>query len=128
MADISKITLPSGETYNIDAVTVDGHTVKSNVPSNAVFTDTIDLNSMTGTLSISKGGTGATNAENARTSLGLGSAAVKEVDTAISSTSTNIPTTAAVINYIETHTSGPFIVDKVLAMTDTTKVYIYVGN
>lgn len=61
---------------------------------------------MTGTLPIGKGGTGATSAATARTSLGLGAAAVKEVDNTISSTSTNIPTTAAVINYVETHTSS----------------------
>lgn len=42
MADISQITIPVGsttETYDIDAKTVNGHTVEKNVPSNAVFTD-----------------------------------------------------------------------------------------
>lgn len=103
MADISKITLPSGETYNIDAVTVDGHTIQSDVPANAVFTDTKDLDSMTGTLPVNKGGTGGTSAATARTNLGLGSAAIKNIDVAIAkgSSSTNIPTTAAIASFVE---------------------------
>lgn len=40
MADISKIKLPNNTTYDINAATVNGHTVDKNVPSNAVFTDT----------------------------------------------------------------------------------------
>ena len=37
MADISKINLPNDNNnpYNIDAVTVNGHTVDKDVPSNA---------------------------------------------------------------------------------------------
>ena len=103
MADVSKITLPDGSTYNIDAVTVNGHTVNANVPANAIFTDTTDLNQMTGTLPVNKGGTGAIDAEAARSNLGLGSAATKAIDTSISKSSltTNIPTTAAVINFVE---------------------------
>ena len=43
MADISKINLPNDNNnpYNIDAVTVNGHTVDKDVPSNAKFTDTL---------------------------------------------------------------------------------------
>lgn len=40
MPDISKIVTPDGSEYNIKASTVNGHTVNSDVPSNAVFTDT----------------------------------------------------------------------------------------
>lgn len=40
MANISKIELPNGTTYDINAATVNGHTVGKDVPSNAVFTDT----------------------------------------------------------------------------------------
>ena len=43
-----------------NAATVNGLTVQTAVPANAKFTDTTDLGSMTGTLPISKGGTGAT--------------------------------------------------------------------
>lgn len=39
MPDISQITLPDNNTYDIDAVTVNGHTVNTDVPSGAVFTD-----------------------------------------------------------------------------------------
>ncbi len=40
MADISQIKLPDGNSYNINATTVNKHTVESDVPANAVFTDT----------------------------------------------------------------------------------------
>ena len=40
MADITQIELPDGNTYDINAKTVNGHTVASDVPANAVFTDT----------------------------------------------------------------------------------------
>jgi hypothetical protein len=40
MADISQIKLPNNTTYDINAKKVNGKTVESNVPSNAVFTDT----------------------------------------------------------------------------------------
>ena len=56
---------------------VNGHTVEANVPSNAKFTDTTALTSMTGTLAIEHGGTNATSAEGARTNLGLGSIATE---------------------------------------------------
>lgn len=123
MADISKITLPSGETYNIDAVTVDGHTIQSNVPANAIFTDTKDLNSMTGTLPVNKGGTGGESAATARTNLGLGSAAVKDVDVSITedSSSTNIPTTAAVANFVKNR-EVEITVDSVLSNSSTNPV------
>lgn len=40
MADLSQIELPNGTTYDIDAVTVNGHTVLSDVPASADFLDT----------------------------------------------------------------------------------------
>lgn len=58
---------------------VNGHTVEANVPSNAKFTDTTDLTSMTGTLAIEHGGTGATTAANAWAALG-GGASGKHAD------------------------------------------------
>ena len=39
MSDISQIKLPDNTTYNINAKTVNGHTVDKDVPSSAVFTD-----------------------------------------------------------------------------------------
>lgn len=40
MASISKIKIPNGTTYDINAVTVNDHTVNSDVPKDAKFTDT----------------------------------------------------------------------------------------
>lgn len=40
MAYISKIKLPNNDTYDINASIVNSHTVESDVPSDAVFTDT----------------------------------------------------------------------------------------
>lgn len=64
MADISKIVLPNGNEYNIKDATVrtalDGHTVGSNVPASAVFTDTtyaISISSNVITLTSSTGST-----------------------------------------------------------------------
>lgn len=54
------------------------YTLGKSVPSNAVFTDTTALGSMTGTLPISKGGTGATTAADARSAIG---ALAKDGDT-----------------------------------------------
>lgn len=44
---------------------VNGHTVNSDVPANAVFTDTKDLTQMTGTLPVGNGGTGKTTLNDA---------------------------------------------------------------
>ena len=64
MADISKIILPSGSEYNIkDAsarTALNGHTIASNVPANALFTDTTYTISISGnviTLTSSSGRT-----------------------------------------------------------------------
>lgn len=46
------------------------YTLGKSVPANAVFTDTTALGSMTGTLPVSKGGTGATTAADARNAIG----------------------------------------------------------
>lgn len=56
---------------------VNGHTVEANVPSDAKFTDTTALTSMTGTLAIDHGGTGAITAAGARTNLELGTMATE---------------------------------------------------
>lgn len=58
---------------------------------------------VSGTVAVSHGGTGATTAANARTNLGLGGAATKSVDTSFtgSSTSSSLPTTAAVVTALK---------------------------
>ena len=40
MASISKIKTIDGTTYDINAVTVNGHSVNSDIPANAALTDT----------------------------------------------------------------------------------------
>lgn len=40
MADISQIKLPNNNTYDINAKKVNGHIVGTDVPANALFTDT----------------------------------------------------------------------------------------
>lgn len=55
-----------------NAATVNSHTVESNVPTNAVFTDTTDLTQMTGTLTAAHGGTGQTSLQATRNAMGLG--------------------------------------------------------
>lgn len=77
--------------------TVNGHTLYADVPENAAFTDTTDLGSMTGTLGVNQGGTGATSASLARTNLGLGTAAILGYETTVASDS-NLPTGNAVMN------------------------------
>lgn len=68
---------------------------------------------VTGTVAIANGGTGATTAANARTNLGLGAAAVKGVDTTVTSGSTNLITSGGVntalnslLDIVDTKLSG----------------------
>lgn len=49
-----------------------------------------------GTIDVTAGGTGATSAANARTNLGLGSAATKASETTLSSSTSKVPTSSAV--------------------------------
>lgn len=82
-----------------NATKVNNHTVNTDVPANAVFTDTTALGSMSGTLSLEHGGTGATSAAAARTNLGLGSAATASTASTVGNNS-NLPTGAAVQTYV----------------------------
>ena len=40
MANLSKITLPNNQTYDLRDSNLNGHVVQSDVPADAVFTDT----------------------------------------------------------------------------------------
>lgn len=48
MSSISQIKLPNGSVYDINSKTVNGHTVNSDVPSNAKFTDTLRRRAVVG--------------------------------------------------------------------------------
>lgn len=67
------------------------------------FTDTTNLSQMTGTLSLTNGGTGATTAEDARSNLGLGSAATLASATTVNNNDTTLPTGQAVTTRINNH-------------------------
>lgn len=86
-----------GKVYINDSqiTTINGSTVGDNPK----FTDTVALGSMTGTLGLDHGGTGATSAAAARTNLGLGSAALASTAASVGN-NTNLPTGAAVQTYI----------------------------
>lgn len=94
------VTFPAQVTATNFSGKINNHTVNSDVPANAVFTDTKDLTQMTGTLTIDHGGTGATTAANARSNLGLGAAATYEVESAVANDS-KLPTGAAVKSFVE---------------------------
>ena len=107
-----------------DAATVNGKTVQTAVPANAVFTDTkytgsngislsgtvfsnsgvrsVATGTSNGTINVDTGGTTTSVAVK-----GLGTAAYKSVDTSMttSSTSANVPTTAAVASAIKSAVS-----------------------
>lgn len=73
-----------------------GYTIGTSVPSNAVFTDTTTSVSYSTTpASVNVSTTGATG------SIVLGEAATKQVDSTVTSSSTNLPTSAAVATYVQ---------------------------
>lgn len=90
------VTVP----YATNAGTVNGKTVEVDVPANAVFTDTTDLTSMTGTLGVAHGGTGQTSLTAGSVLVGNGTSAVnlKAIDTTAGGTqnSTDLITSGAV--------------------------------
>jgi len=72
-----------------------GYTIGTSVPSNAIFTDTTTSVSYSTTpASVNVSTTGATG------SVVLGEAATKQVDSTVTSSSTNLPTSAAVATYV----------------------------
>lgn len=71
MADISKITDLDGNTHNIRDANLNGHTVLSDVPENAVFTDT----KYTGTSPITVSGTAISHAASGVTAASKGDTA-----------------------------------------------------
>lgn len=93
---IDGVTMEIDANGNISAKTVNGFTILSNVPANAVFTDTCNLSNATNILAITNGGTNASTVAGARTNLGLGTAATKESTSSITSGSTALVESGAV--------------------------------
>lgn len=102
---LEKIVYLSQADYNTllngNSVTRNGITLSGLDDNYLYITDgTISATDIGGILPISKGGTNANNVEDARTNLGLGDAALKSVTSTIS-TSTSLPTAAAVKTYVD---------------------------
>lgn len=93
---IDGVTMEIDANGNISAKTVNGFTILSNVPANAVFTDTCNLSNATNILAITNGGTNASTVAGARTNLGLGSAATKGSTGSITANSTDLIESGAV--------------------------------
>ena len=93
-----------------------GYTIGTSVPSNAVFTDTTTSVSYSTTpASVNVSTTGATG------SIVLGEAATKQVDSTVTSSSTNLPTSAAVATYVQQNagsTGWTSITDSSMDTTD----------
>ena len=86
---------------NGGSITKNGHTINSLNDNYLYITEgNINVTNLTGILTVPQGGTGANNESDARTNLGLGAAATKGVVTSIS-TSTDLPTAAAVKTYVD---------------------------
>lgn len=86
---------------NMDLIDSNIALLKNNKADNGHNHSLNSLN-ITGTLPISKGGTGASTAVSARTNLGLGTAATRGVATAVASGNTNLVTSGAVYSAINT--------------------------
>lgn len=84
---------------NMDLIDSNIALLKNNKADNGHNHSLNSLN-ITGTLPISKGGTGASTAVSARTNLGLGTAATRGVATTVASGNTNLVTSGAVYNAI----------------------------
>ena len=91
------ITVPTGAAADKGFTTTVTENSADLVTSGGVYT------AVHATKPVTEGGTGATTAADARTNLGLGAAALKEVDTTIGngSESVNLPTSAAVASFVE---------------------------
>lgn len=113
---LEKIVYLSQSDYNTLAnggsITRNGITLNSLEDDYLYITDgTISSTDISGIIPVVKGGTGANNAEDARTNLGLGEAATRGVATSIS-TSTNVPTAAAVKTYVDSTESDQNVIQQ----------------
>ena len=86
--------------YNGSAAKSINITAQSVGASSSNHTHSLTGTDLTGTLPVSKGGTGATTATAARTALGLGTAATRAYTTAVSSGSASLVTSGAVYSAI----------------------------
>lgn len=89
----TKITSSNKLAYSLISGTP---TIPTTLPANGGTAENVS-----GTVAIAHGGTGATTADGARSNLGLGGAAVKGVETTLTNTNNNVPTSAAVKTFVE---------------------------
>ena len=123
--NIGRATKVAGQllmTYDKGYLYIDTLNPNNNVVTR--WTINPDLQDMSGTLTINKGGTGATTAEGARSNLGLGSAAVANILAADSTIlnnkdSTKLVSAAQVSNYVSTKITEGFSANDAMRLKGT---------
>ena len=123
--NIGKATKVAGQllmTYDKGYLYIDTLNPNNNLVTR--WTINPDLQDMSGTLTINKGGTGATTAEGARSNLGLGSAAIVDILAADSTIlnnkdSTKLVSAAQVSNYVSTKITEGFSANDAMRLKGT---------